>query len=136
MIRRGVSVDTSEEEKEHEEGGEEENGHHPMEIEGQFVTEELSPHIEETHEEPSSQAHQLQEGHSMQERHPSQERPLAWFLEYFEKLNATMERIEQHQEQQEMYIERLGYFYKKMYEQQIDFNQQYNDRMTVLQLNR
>ena len=51
MIRRGVSIDTSEEEKQE---GEEEINHHPMEIEGQFVTEDLPPHIKETHEEPSA----------------------------------------------------------------------------------
>ena len=33
-----------------------------------------------------------------------------------------MKRIEQRQEQQKKYIERLCDFYEKMYEQQIDFN--------------
>ena len=76
-----------------------------MKIEGHFVIEELASHIEEIHEEPSTQDHQLQEGHPLQEEHPSQQGPSsqkwppAWFLEYFEKLNATMERTEQCQKQ-------------------------------------
>ena len=76
-----------------------------MEIKGHFVTKEIPPHIEETHEEPSAQAHPLQEGHPLQEEHPSQEGPSSqkgpptWFLEYFGKLNTTMEWIEQCQKQ-------------------------------------
>ena len=85
-----MSIDSSEEEG----GGEKESSHHLMEIEGQFITEELPLHIEETHEDPSAQAHQLQEGHLMQEGPSSQEGPPAWFLEYFEKLYATMQQIE------------------------------------------
>ncbi|GFZ08916.1 hypothetical protein Acr_20g0007240 [Actinidia rufa] len=123
MIKRGINVNSSKE----EEGGEKESSHHSMEIKCQFVTEELPPHIEETHEEPSAQAHQLQEGHLIQEGPP------AWFFEYFGKLNATMERMKQGQQQQEKYIEWLGDFYEKMYEQQIDFNQQYNERMTSIE---
>ena len=71
MIRRGVSIDTSEQEEERGGGGgEEESSHHPMEIKDHF--EELPPHIEETHEKPSTQAHHLQEGHSSQEGPSSQ----------------------------------------------------------------
>ena len=65
----------------------------------------------------------MQEEHPMQEEYPSQEspssqgRPLAWFLEYFGKINATMERIEQCQEKKEKYIEQLGDLYENLYEQ-------------------
>ena len=57
-----------------------------MEIEGQFVNEELPQQTEEIFEEPSAQIHQLQEGQPMQEEHPlqegpsSQEGPLAWVI--------------------------------------------------------
>ena len=90
-----------------------------MEIESRFVTEELPPHTEDIHQEPSSQGHQLQEGHPLQEGTSSQ---------YFGKLNATMEQIEKRQEQHENYIERLGPLYENKYEQQVEFNQQYHDR--------
>ena len=104
-IKRGISVDSFEEE------GEEESSHHAMEIEGHF--EKIPPQTKETHEEPSAQdlQLQLQEGEMMQEEHPmqkgssSQEGPLSWFLEYFGKLNAIMEVIKQHHEKQEKYIE-------------------------------
>ena len=72
-----------------------------MEIESQFITEELPPHTEETYEESSAQVHPLQLRHPLQEGHPSQEGPSsqegppAWFIEYFGKLNGTMKRIEQ-----------------------------------------
>ncbi|GFZ18453.1 hypothetical protein Acr_27g0001920 [Actinidia rufa] len=91
LFHRRISVDSSEEEE-----GEEESSHHAMEIEGQFVNEEIPQQIEEIPEEQSDQIHQLQEGQPMQEGHPphegpsSQEGPPAWVLE----LKATMERIE------------------------------------------
>ena len=97
----GISVDSTEEEEE----GEEENSHHDMEVEWYF--EGPPPQNEKTHEEPTVQTHQyqveegqlmqkenlMQEGHPSQERSSLQEGPLAWFLEYFGKLNATMERM-------------------------------------------
>ena len=65
-----------------------------MEIGNRFTTDELPPTIENIHHEPSAQA---QEGHLSQEGHPSQEGLSAWFLEYFGKLNATVEQIEKRQ---------------------------------------
>ena len=43
-----------------------------------------------------------------------------------------MDRIKQHQELYEKYIDQLGDNYKKLYQQQEDFNQQYHARMTDL----
>ncbi|GFY90943.1 hypothetical protein Acr_07g0011390 [Actinidia rufa] len=87
LFNRGISVDSFKKEEE------EKNSHHAMEIEGQFVNEELPQQTEEIPEEPSAQIHQLQEGQSMQEEHPPQEGsslqegPPTWVLE----LKATME---------------------------------------------
>ena len=89
----------------------------------------------------------MQEGHPLQEGPSSQEGSLAWFLEYFGKLNATMERMDQCQEQQEKYFEqieqcqekkekyneRLGDLYENLYEQQIDFNKQSNDGIAEIE---
>ena len=44
-----------------------------------------------------------------------------------------LEQILQNQEKQEKYIERLGDQYENLYEQQIDFNKLYNDRMTDIE---
>ena len=41
-----------------------------------------------------------------------------------------MERIEKCQELHGKYIDQLGDIYKKMYQQQEDFHQQYHDRVT------
>ena len=71
IIKQGISVDSSEEEEE----GEEESSYHAMEIEGQFINEELPQQIEEIPKEPSAQIHQLQEGQPMQEEHPPREGP-------------------------------------------------------------
>ena len=84
-----------------------------MEVEGHF--ENPPSQIEETHEEPNTQVFQLQlqeweimQGdHPMQEGPSSQEEPLAWFLEYFGKLHATMERMEQRHKQQAKYLEQI-----------------------------
>ena len=43
--------------------------------------------------------------------HPSQEGLSAWFLEYFGKLNATVEQIEKRQELHEKYIDQLDDIY-------------------------
>ncbi|GFZ08923.1 hypothetical protein Acr_20g0007310 [Actinidia rufa] len=99
MIKRGINIDTIEEEEE----GEEETSHHAMKTGGYI--EEVPPQTEETYEDPSAQNLQLQwqgkdpiqeehpmhEGHSVHEGPSLQEGPPGWFLEYFEKLNATME---------------------------------------------
>ena len=84
------------------------------------VEEDLEvPLLEETNVAPSAQIPQLQwlseetmhgevliqEEYPMHGSHPSQERtssqgrPPAWFLEYFGKLNESMVRIEQRQEE-------------------------------------
>ena len=82
-----------------------------IEVEGNFKD---PPHqIEKTHEETSDQNLQLQwkNEETMQDKHPmhgedpmqegtsSEEGPLAWFFEYFGKLNITMGRMEQRQEE-------------------------------------
>ena len=100
-----------------------------MEVEGNLGVEgnfEVSqPQTEETHEEPSTQVLQLKlykedtmhgenpihEEYPMHEGHPSQEGtssqggPHTWFLEYFGKLNETMEKIEQRQEEHAKHFE-------------------------------
>ena len=60
-----------------------------MEIENYFNTEELPSYTEDIPQDPSTQP---------QEDHPSQEGPPAWFLEYFERLNAMMDCTKKHQE--------------------------------------
>ncbi|GFY89023.1 hypothetical protein Acr_06g0009630 [Actinidia rufa] len=70
---------------EEEEEGEEESSHHAIEIECHFEVEgamkiechfeELQPQTEETHEEPSAEAHQLQEEYHSQNGPSSQKRP-------------------------------------------------------------
>ena len=84
-----------------------------MEVEGNL--EAPPPQIVETNEEPSTQVLQLQLQEentmhgkvSMHEGTSSQEGPTAWFLEYFGKLNALMERMEQHQEEQAKQFEQI-----------------------------
>ena len=79
MIKRGISIDTTEEEEE----GENEISHHAMEIEGYF--EEIPLQTERIYEDPSAQNLQLQwQGENpMQEGPSSQEGPPTLFLEYF-----------------------------------------------------
>ena len=44
-----------------------------------------------------------------------------------------MERIEKHQERHEQYFDRLGDNYEHLYQQQMEFNQQYHARMLYLE---
>ena len=159
-IKRGISVDTTDGEDE----GVEVSNRHSMEVEENLKV--PPPQVEETYVDTSAQNLQLQwkrketmhEEHPihgdvpMQEKYPmhggqpsqegtsSQGRPPTWFLEYFRKLNATMEKIEQRQEQilqnqekQEKYIDRLEDLYENMYEQQTTFNQQCTNQMASIE---
>ena len=83
LISHGVSVDYTDKEENEEENEEEDekgdggNNQQPLEIENRSNIEELPSNSEET---------------------PPQEGPPAWFMEYFIRLNTTMERIEQQKE--------------------------------------
>ena len=84
--------------------------------------------------------HQRLEEVPIPEEFPMHGGPSAWFLKYFGKLNESMVRIKQCQEEiiqtqkkHGEYIDRLGDFYENLHEQQTMFNQQYSNQMAEVE---